>query len=237
MTPTFHPSSLFAQLFSLHVHLTLKWPLVLWLSISFRPVFTLLLTQFSVQSVISHSWYFSPKWYPKMARWSPLLEEALSSPPFLYLDSEHPPWSKVNTSPALMELKFWGNGRILDWWNHSRGLSFTISSNYDYVQPTCNSTSVVVQSLSHVQLFATPWTADARLPCLPLSSKVYPNSYSLSWWCYLTISFSATFSSFCLQSFPASGSFPVVSSNQVVKVSELQLQHLSFQWIFRVDFL
>ena len=32
---------------------------------------------------------------------------------------------------------------------------------------------------------------------------------SLSWWCYLTISFSAAPISFCLQSFPASESFPV----------------------------
>ena len=31
----------------------------------------------------------------------------------------------------------------------------------------------------------------------------------LSWWCYLTISSSAALFSFCLQSFPASGSFPM----------------------------
>ena len=44
--------------------------------------------------------------------------------------------------------------------------------------------------------------------------------------------------SFCLRSFPASGSFPSVSSShQVAKVLELQLQHQSFQWIFRTDFL
>ena len=40
----------------------------------------------------------------------------------------------------------------------------------------------------------------------------------------------------CLQSFPASGSFPWVSSlHQVAKV--LDLQHQSFHWIFRTDFL
>ena len=42
----------------------------------------------------------------------------------------------------------------------------------------------------------------------------------------------------CLQSFPASGSFLVsqffTSGGQVL---ELQLQHQSFQWIFRTDFL
>ena len=31
----------------------------------------------------------------------------------------------------------------------------------------------------------------------------------LSWWCYLTISFYADPFSFCFQSFPASGSFPI----------------------------
>ena len=43
---------------------------------------------------------------------------------------------------------------------------------------------------------------------------------------------------FCLQSFPASGSSLWVSSlHQVAKILELQLQHQSFQWIFRTDFL
>jgi len=37
-----------------------------------------------------------------------------------------------------------------------------------------------VQSLSHVQLFATPWTAAHRLPCLSPTSRVYPNSCPLS---------------------------------------------------------
>ena len=42
----------------------------------------------------------------------------------------------------------------------------------------------------------------------------------------------------CPQSFPASGSFPVsCSSHQVARVLELQFEHQSFQWIFKVDFL
>ena len=48
-----------------------------------------------------------------------------------------------------------------------------------------------------------------RLPCPSLSPRVCSNSCPLSEWCYLTISSSATLFSFCLQSFPASGSFPV----------------------------
>ena len=46
-------------------------------------------------------------------------------------------------------------------------------------------------------------------PCLSLSPGVCSNSCPLSRWCYLTISSSAAPFSFCLQSFPAPGSFPV----------------------------
>ena len=48
-----------------------------------------------------------------------------------------------------------------------------------------------------------------RLPCPSLYPRVCSNSRPLSEWCYLTIlSFAIPFS-FCLQSFPASGSFPM----------------------------
>ena len=65
---------------------------------------------------------------------------------------------------------------------------------------------VVAQSLSCVQLFATPLTAAHQVP---LSPRVCSHSCPLSWWCYLTISSSFAHFSFCLQSFPASGSFPM----------------------------
>ena len=46
-------------------------------------------------------------------------------------------------------------------------------------------------------------------PCPSLSPRVCSNSCLLSLWCYLTISSSAALFSFCLQSFPASESFPM----------------------------
>ena len=64
---------------------------------------------------------------------------------------------------------------------------------------------------SHVWLFKTPWTEDCKAS---LSSTISRNLLQLHWvcplsqWCYLTISSSAA-SFFCLQSFPASGSFPI----------------------------
>ena len=41
--------------------------------------------------------------------------------------------------------------------------------------------SVTVQSLSHVQFFVTPWTADARTPCPSPTPEVHSNSCPLSW--------------------------------------------------------
>ena len=52
------------------------------------------------------------------------------------------------------------------------------------------------------------WLQHTRLPCLPLSPRVCSNSCALSQWCYLTTSSSDAPFSFCLKSFPASGSFP-----------------------------
>ena len=50
----------------------------------------------------------------------------------------------------------------------------------------------------------------ARLSCPSLSPRACSNSKcALSWWCHPTISSFVTPFSSCLQSFPASGSFPV----------------------------
>ena len=65
----------------------------------------------------------------------------------------------------------------------------------------------------------------ARPPCLSPAPGVYSNSFPLSWWCYSTISSSVVPFSFCLQSFPASGSFPMSqffpSGGQSIRVSAL----------------
>ena len=78
----------------------------------------------------------------------------------------------------------------------------------------------------------------ARLPYPSPSPWVCSNSCPLSQWCHPTISSSVIPVSSWFQSFPASGSFQMsrlfTSDGQVL---ELQLQHQSFQWIFRFDFL
>ena len=49
----------------------------------------------------------------------------------------------------------------------------------------------------------------ARPRCPSPTTGVYPNSCPSSWWCHPTIPSSVVPCSSCLQSFPASGSFPM----------------------------
>jgi len=54
-----------------------------------------------------------------------------------------------------------------------------------------------------------PRLQHAKFPCPSPSPRVCSNSRPLSQWCYPTISSPVVHFSFCLQSFPASGSFPM----------------------------
>ena len=67
----------------------------------------------------------------------------------------------------------------------------------------------LVQLLSCVQLFETPWTATCQATCPSPSPGVCSDSCPLIRWCRSTISSSLIPFSSCLQSFPASGSFPM----------------------------
>ena len=76
-----------------------------------------------------------------------------------------------------------------------------------------------VQSLSLVQLFATPCQASLSTP----TPRACSNSGPLSWWYHPTISSSVILFSSCPQSFPTSGSFPMsqffASGGQSIGVS------------------
>ena len=67
----------------------------------------------------------------------------------------------------------------------------------------------LVQSLSRVQLFATPWSQHARPPCPSPTPGVHSNSCPSSQWCHPAISSSVVPFSSCPQSLPASESFPM----------------------------
>ena len=81
-----------------------------------------------------------------------------------------------------------------------------------------------VQLLSRVWLFVTPWIAACQASLSITNSRSYSNSCPLRWWCQPTISSSVVPFS-CLQSFPASGSFPMsqffTSGGQSIGVSAL----------------
>ena len=86
-----------------------------------------------------------------------------------------------------------------------------------------------VQLLSHVRLFATPWTAACQASLSIPNSGTCSNSCPLSWGWHSTVLSSIVPLSSCLQSFPASGSFPMSQFlHQEAKVLEFQLQHQSF---------
>ena len=78
-----------------------------------------------------------------------------------------------------------------------------------------------------------------RPPCPSPTPRVYPHPCPLSQWCNPAISSSVVPFSSCPKSLQTSWSFPM---SQLFtwggpKVLEFQLQHQSFQWIFRTDFL
>ena len=75
-----------------------------------------------------------------------------------------------------------------------------------------------------------------RLPCLSPTPGPCSNSCPLSWWCHPTISSSVIPFPPAFNLSQNQGLFQWVSSlHQVVKV--LELQHQSFQWRLRTDFL
>ena len=102
----------------------------------------------------------------------------------------------------------------------------------------CPFLSVSVQPLSCVRLFVTPWTAAPGFPCPSPIPRACSNSCPSSQWCHPTILFSVIPFSSCFNLSQHLGLFQWVSSlHQMAKVLELQLQHQSFQWLFRTDFL
>ena len=98
-----------------------------------------------------------------------------------------------------------------------------------------------LQLSSATQLSISLWPhglQHARLPCSSPTPRACSNSCTSSWWCHPTISSSVVLFSPAFNLSQYQGLFQWVSSlYQVATVLEFQLQHQSFQWIFRTDFL
>ena len=156
----------------------------------------------------------------------------------------------MDCSPPGSSVHVISRARILEW----AAISFSrASSQLRNLSPvSCVSGGATREASKQQMLFSCSVVSNSlqphglqhtRLPCPSLSPGICSNSCPLSQWYYLTISSSAALFSFCLrakdwglfqyQHFSQWGD----SSHQVVKVLGLQLQHHSFQWIFRDDFL
>ena len=141
--------------------------------------------------------------------------------------SSRPTKPKVSCNPtvSLAELPLFGEnyGSLSIFCQH--GIPFSVFISVQFRR------SVVFDSLQPHGL------QHPRLSCPSPSSGVCSNWCPLSRWCHPTI-LSSVVPFSCLQSFPASGSFLMsqffTSGGWSV---EFQLQHQSFQWIFRTDFL
>ena len=112
----------------------------------------------------------------------------------------------------------------------------SISLAPSWSQP-CAVVIVVVQSLSHVRLFPTPWTAARQ------ASLSFTNSLSLLRLMFIESVMPSNHLILCRPLLLPPSVFPSirvfsnesVHSHQVARLLEFQLQHKSFQWIFRTD--
>ena len=84
-------------------------------------------------------------------------------------------------------------------------------------------------------LFSIPWTA--ALPCPSPSPGVCPSLCPLYWWCHPAIYHPLTPSSPPALNLPSTRDFSNELALHIHKILELQFQHQSFQWVFRVGFL
>ena len=105
--------------------------------------------------------------------------------------------------------------------------------------PPCSFAAVVVQLLSLSNSLWPHGPQHTRLLSPLLSSWIFSDSCPLSQWYHPTISSPACPLLLLPSIFPNIRIFSNESgsSHQVARVLELQLQHQSFQWMFRVDFL
>ena len=111
-------------------------------------------------------------------------------------------------------------------------LSMIISRSIHVAAKGIQSVSSVIQSCP--TLCDPMDCTHARRPCPSPTPGACSNSCPSSRWCHPTISSSVVPFSSALSLSQHQGLFQwVSSSHQVAKVLELQLQHQSFQWIFR----
>ena len=117
------------------------------------------------------------------------------------------------------------------------GVGSNFSSNlcFAQIQHCCCSVSKSVSGCNPTDC------SIARPLCPSTAPGVCPSSYPLNQWCHPTISSSVALFSFCLQSFPASGSFPMsrlfASGGQSIGASAFLFQKRKPPVCIELDFL
>ena len=119
---------------------------------------------------------------------------------------------------ALLSLWLTSCGHF--WASENNRSDLLCTALISYLRPTHGSDYSDCHVLTHIFLSSVQFSCSVvsdslrphglqhtRPPCPSPTPRVYSNSCPLSRWCYPTISSSVFPSSFCLQSFPASGSF------------------------------
>ena len=146
--------------------------------------------------------------------------------------------SEVNQRQVLYEITYTWNLKKWCKWTHMQGRKNPRDMEYEFMitkVERCGSSvqfshSVVSDSLQPHRLQYT------RLPCPSSTPRAYTSSCPLSQWCHAIISSSLIPFSH-LQSFPASGPFPVsqfsTPGGQIIAVSA---SASVLRWIFRTDF-
>ena len=121
---------------------------------------------------------------------------------------------------------------LSDWTTTTLSLLLSKYTDTWYIPSVQVSHSVMSNSFWHHGL------QHARLHCPSPTPRAYSNSCPSSRWCHPTISSSVVPFSPTFNLSQHQGLFKwVSSSHEVAKVLELQLQHQSFQWTPRTDFL
>ena len=147
----------------------------------------------------------------------------------------HDPWY---SNTFWLDVKYLWNLTIT--WSPWTLSVATLKTKYICVHCCCENTlvfTVVVESLSPIQLFATPWTAaqQASLSLTISQSLLKFMSTVLMMTSNLTL---LSPSPPALNLYHHHGLFQWIDFlHQVAKALELQLQHQSFQWRFKVNFI
>ena len=123
-------------------------------------------------------------------------------------------WARYYYYFHFMEGRNWGMETLYKLPKVTELLSTSQNSSWGRLTPEPRLLTTPLPCLSSVQFSSVDslrphGLQHTRLPCPSPTPRVYSNSCASPWWCRLTISSSVVPFSSCLQSFPASVSFPI----------------------------